>query len=69
MQTNSPLAVVGFQNQQSTLQKIIIQTADSLKSGSRYKISMKFTSLLNDGLNGFYRSSYVENGVTKYFSF
>jgi len=35
-------------------------------AGSQYLISMKFTAYLNDELRGFYRSSYVENGVTKY---
>ena len=34
-------------------------------AGSQYLISMKFTAYLNDELRGFYRSSYVENGVTK----
>ena len=66
LQTNSPMAVVGFEDLQSTVQKINIQTADSLKSGNSYKISMGFTSILNDKLIGFYRSSYVEDGVTKY---
>ena len=63
--TNSPLAVVGFDDQQSTLQKFTIKTAEDLVKGNKYKISMKFVSILNDGVNGFYRSSYVENGVTK----
>nr|CAH0105565.1 unnamed protein product [Daphnia galeata] len=66
LQTNSPMAIVGFEDLQSTVQKINIQTADSLKSGNSYKISMGFTSILNDKLIGFYRSSYVEDGVTKY---
>ena len=60
------MAVVGFEDLQSTVQKINIQTADSLKPGNSYKISMGFTSILNDKLIGFYRSSYVEDGVTKY---
>lgn len=33
--------------------------------GSQYRISMRFTAYLNDELRGFYRSSYIENGVTK----
>ncbi|XP_046442871.1 aminopeptidase N-like [Daphnia pulex] len=66
LDTNSPLAIVGLEDLQSTLQKIVIKTADSLKSGNRYKISMGFTSILNDKLIGFYRSSYVEDGVTKF---
>ena len=65
LETNSPLAILGLEDLQSTLQKVIIKTADNLKSGSRYKISMGFTSILNDKLIGFYRSSYVEDGVTK----
>ena len=36
-----------------------------LAQGSFYRISMKFTSYLNDELRGFYRSSYVDEGVTK----
>lgn len=65
LETKNPLAVVGREDQQDTLQKVIIKTADSLVAGRRYKISMGFTSILNDKLIGFYRSSYVENGVTK----
>lgn len=38
----------------------------SLQAGHQYKIAFTFTSILNDYLQGFYRSSYVENGVTKY---
>ena len=67
MISNSPLALVGYQDQQSTLQKIVIQTAENLRAGRSYKISMKFTSILSsERLDGFYLSSYVENGVTKY---
>lgn len=44
---------------------ITFRTEESLQSGHKYKIAFKFTSILNDKLIGFYRSSYVENGVTK----
>ena len=33
---------------------------------NEYDLSMDFVSSLNDKLVGFYRSSYVEDGVTKY---
>lgn len=44
---------------------ILIKTSQPLEAGKTYAISMKFISYLNNELKGFYRSSYVENGVTK----
>ncbi|KAK4001974.1 hypothetical protein OUZ56_003836 [Daphnia magna] len=66
MQTNSPLAVVDYFDEQSTREIITIQTASMLGAGKRYKISMSFKSTLNDDLRGFYRSSYIEEGVRKW---
>ncbi len=36
-----------------------------LIAGSKYRITMNFISYLTDNLVGFYRSSYIENGVRK----
>ena len=44
---------------------ITVQTGNPLTVGRQYKISIKFTSILNAILRGFYRSSYVEDGITK----
>ena len=44
---------------------ITIQTAVQLEEGKSYKVAMNFTAVLNNKNRGFYRSSYVENGVTK----
>ena len=64
-ETGSPLAVDGFVDNQNTVEMITIQTIAQLVAGKQYKVSMSFISILNDQLHGFYRSSYVENGVTK----
>ena len=45
-------------------ERVTIKTVDPLTKG-RYKVSMKFISYLNDRNIGFYRSSYIENGVRK----
>ncbi len=65
METNSPIALVNFIDEQSTREIITIQTAVELMEGKQYKISMSFLSTLNDELRGFYRSSYVEDDVRK----
>ncbi len=46
-------------------EKFTIVTQSSLNVGVRYKVSMKFSYQLSVVLNGFYRTYYVENGVTK----
>ena len=38
----------------------------TMNVGKFYQLSMDFVGRLNDNLNGFYRSSYKENGVKKY---
>ncbi|EFX67144.1 hypothetical protein DAPPUDRAFT_203795 [Daphnia pulex] len=63
---NNPLAMVDFIDEQSTREIVTIRTAEKLMAGKRYKISMDFVSILNDELRGFYRSSYMENGVRKW---
>ena len=64
--TSNPLALVNFFNEQSDRDMITVQTAVQLGAGKHYKIAINFTAILNDKMQGFYRSSYQENGVTKY---
>lgn len=47
-------------------QTVTIKFADHLVSGSNASLSIKFTGELNDKMAGFYRSSYQEDGKTKY---
>lgn len=63
--TNIPYPVVAFDDEQKSRQMVTFRTETSLQSGQQYKIAFKFISILNDKLVGFYRSSYVENGITK----
>jgi aminopeptidase N len=65
MESNSPIAMVNFIDEQSSREIVTIQTAVPLALGKRYKISMSFLSTLNNELRGFYRSSYVEEGERK----
>ncbi|KAI9551545.1 hypothetical protein GHT06_021878 [Daphnia sinensis] len=65
-QTGNPIDVVNFIDEQSTRELITIQVSRPLTVGRQYRITMKFISILNALLAGFYRSSYVENGETKY---
>ena len=64
-QTGNPINVVNFIDEQSTREIITLQVSQPLTVRRQYKITMKFISILNALLAGFYRSSYVENGVTK----
>lgn len=59
------MAVVLVVNEQVSRELITIQTAAKLVAGKQYRVAMKFISILNDELRGFYRSSYMENGVRK----
>ena len=52
-------------DEQKTREMITIRTIQPLVAGKQYKVSILFTSVLNDLLKGFYRSSYLENGVRK----
>ncbi|XP_046404994.1 aminopeptidase N-like [Ischnura elegans] len=45
----------------STDQDFIIFTSEPLISGSKYRVQLKFVSHLNDLLQGFYRSSYIDS--------
>ena len=62
---NNPLVVTNFIDEQSNRQFITVQVASPLLVGQQYKISIKFVSILSALMRGFFRSSYVENGVTK----
>ena len=62
---NSSVEVVNFVDEQATREIVTIQTAIELVVGQQYKISMSFVSTLNSDLRGFYRSSYMEDGVRK----
>lgn len=49
-----------------TRQLLVIGTKnETLQVGKYYRLTIRFIGQLNDKLNGFYRASYVENGVTK----
>ena len=43
----------------------VIHLDKPLKNGTIYEVSINFTSILNDDLSGFYRSSYMDNGELK----
>lgn len=63
--TNTLLNIVNFIDEQSSREVITTQVATPLTVGQNYRIAIKFISILNAQLRGFYRSSYVENGQTK----
>lgn len=46
-------------------QLFVIITAAELEPSNYYEINIKYTGVLNDMLQGFYRSSYVVNNVTR----
>ncbi|EFX81628.1 hypothetical protein DAPPUDRAFT_317254 [Daphnia pulex] len=64
--TGNPIPVVNFIDEQSTRELITLQVSQPLTVGGRYKITMKYISVLNTLLTGFYRSDYEENGEVKY---
>lgn len=59
------LSVIGTM-EDTVHETLTIHLGEKLVKGTQYRISMKFVSVLNDQLRGFYRSSYVENGNEKY---
>ncbi len=63
--TNTLLNIVNFIDEQSSREVITVQVSTPLTVGQNYRIAIKFISILNAQLRGFYRSSYVENGQTK----
>ena len=44
---------------------IITMKSDTFQIGKFYRLTIQFHGILNENLNGFYRSSYMENGVKK----
>lgn len=49
-----------------TRQLLVIGTKnETLRKGMYYRLSIQFTSQLNDNLNGLYRASYNEDGKKK----
>lgn len=42
-----------------------LHTANPLLANTEYRLSFVYTGILSDDMRGFYRSSYVENQVTK----
>jgi len=46
--------------------ELALKDKGKLRKGYNYTLSMAFTGRLNDELRGFYRSSYIEEGVEKY---
>ncbi len=44
----------------------VIHLENALSVTGEHSVSMTFTAILNDKLAGFYRSSYIEDGETKY---
>lgn len=65
MVTNQQISIISVQ-EDKTLQFLIVNLGAQLLSGRQYYLTINFVSYLNDELRGFYRSSYVENGATKY---
>lgn len=49
----------------NTLQRLIITALSPLNVSSNYVITISYDGTLTENMLGFYRSSYVENGVTK----
>lgn len=49
-----------------TTNKLTLNLSTSLVQNQKYTLRIEYTGLLNNNMYGFYRSSYVENGVTKW---
>lgn len=58
-----PVKDISFDEDKQT---VTFQLADALKKGSKASLALDFVGELNDKMAGFYRSSYVEDGQTKY---
>jgi len=65
MASNSLLGVANVEETKAT-EFLTVTTREQLVAGQQYRLDMNFTSYLNSELRGFYRSTYTENGVTKY---
>lgn len=65
MESNEDVPVEGL-NYHDDEEMITISVETALMRGKKYTIKMSFTAVLNNELRGFYRSTYEEDGVTKY---
>lgn len=50
----------------TNLERVTFKLATSLKAGTHASLYMRFKGILNDKMCGLYKSTYVEDGVTKY---
>jgi len=50
---------------ESPTQYLVVQLSSPLQAGSTYELFTEFVGELADDLGGFYRSEYIEDGVTK----
>lgn len=58
---------ISQQRRDAQRQFYVIQTRMQLQPGT-YRVRLKFTGILGDDLQGFYRSSYIEGNTTRYSS-
>lgn len=45
----------------------VLMLNETLKAGRQYVLNITYTGILNDNLHGFYRSSYEDRNMTRYF--
>lgn len=59
---------IEIKNQQFVDEKqfLVIETKQELKKGKNYLLKLKYTGQITDNLQGFYKSSYITNGKTKW---
>lgn len=62
---NAEITILKHYDEQLTREIYTVEVPNYLVEGVEYKLSMKFTSIMNDDLRGFYRSSYIEDDGTK----
>lgn len=62
-----PLVDDGYPFNNVTQKVVFTLESGTLETGQNYTLWMNYSGVLNDQLAGFYRSSYEEDGMTKYF--
>lgn len=65
MAENVDITIYKQHDEQLTREIYTVEVPNNLIEGVEYKLSMYFTSIMNDDLRGFYRSSYVDDDGTK----
>ncbi|XP_011643165.1 putative aminopeptidase-2 [Pogonomyrmex barbatus] len=50
----------------NTTEKLTLHLPKTIKKGRKLEINFEYTGILSDNMIGFYRSSYIENGTTKW---